>query len=320
MGLFKTRQVGGTNSRRGPTRDGREGGCDMADNRQSMLDEFDDGLDISSLIGDDADDIVMTDGDEWSGEDDVKSQAGTVPTADIGDGDTFDDATQCIDDDAADRSFDYFDDAYDGDVDTADETDDGRNDGDVSGISADQLRDIVSAVIDEKLSGVIGQLVDETKETTSEVKAVRRLYHNNYAKQLSSMQAELDDYHKIDKGRVYEPILRDIAHVVVNSYFVVDSIADEKVRRSFAYVIDELIQTLDDYGAHMQRSEPGEKRNPHYCQIIHKIPTNDPSLHDTIKESHAIGFYVENRPLIREQVDVYAYVKPQPTDNQDANN
>ena len=320
MGLFKTRQVGDTNSRRGPTRDGREGGCDMGDKRQAMLDEFDDGLDISSLIGDDADDIVMTDGDEWSGEDDVKPQAKPVPTADINNGNQFDDATQRIDADVTDGTFDDFDDAYDSDVDTDDETDGGRNDGDVSGISAYQIRDIVSAVIDEKLSGVIGQLVDETKETTSEVKAVRRLYHNNYAKQLSSMQAELDDYHKIDKGRVYEPILRDIAHVVVNSYFVVDNIADEKVRRSFAYVIDELIQTLDDYGAHMQKSEPGEKRNPHYCQIIHKIPTNDPSLHDTIKESHAIGFYVENRPLIREQVDVYAYVKPQPTNNQDANN
>lgn len=296
----------------------------MADNRQAMLDEFDDGLDISSLIGDDADDIVMTDGDEWSGEDDVKPQAKPVLAAGIDDGDPFDDATQRIDADVVDGTFDDFDDAYDGDVDVDKDVDgmadEDGNGGGVSGISADQLRDIVSAVIDEKLSGVIGQLVDETKETTSEVKAVRRLYHNNYAKQLSSMQAELDDYHKIDKGRIYEPILRDIAHVVVNSYFVVDNIADEKIRRSFAYVIDELIQTLDDYGAHMQRSEPGEKRNPHYCQIIHKIPTNDPSLHDTIKESHAIGFYVENRPLIREQVDVYAYVKPQPTNNQDANN
>ena len=311
MGLFQPKQPDVARYRQ-TKGNGMVGGDGMRDTKPSMIDEFDDGLDISSLIGDDADDIVMTDGDEWSGEDDTGSKIASPDDADA----VFDDVTQPIDARDIDDAFDDFDDGSDG-IHNGTVDDDGN---DTIPVTVDQLRDIISSAIDEKLSDVLNQISDETKETSSEVKAVRRLYHNNYAKQLSSMQAELDDYHKIDKGRVYEPILRDIAHVVVNSYFVVDNIADEKVRRSFAYVIDELIQTLDDYGAHMQKSEPGEKRNPHYCQIIHKIPTNDPSLHDTIKESHAIGFYVENRPLIREQVDVYAYVKPQPTNNQNADN
>lgn len=311
MGLFQPKQPDVARYRQ-TKGNGMVGGDGMRDTKPSMIDEFDDGLDISSLIGDDADDIVMTDGDEWSGEDDTGSKIASPDDADA----VFDDVTQPIDAHDIDDAFDDFDDdscgIHNGTVD-----DDGS---DTITVTVDQLRDIISSAIDEKLSDVLNQISDETKETSSEVKAVRRLYHNNYAKQLSSMQAELDGYHKIDKGRIYEPILRDIAHVVVNSYFVPDIIEDERIRRSFSYVIEELIQMLDDYGAHMQKSEPGEKRNPHYCQIIHRIPTDDPSLHDTIKESHAIGFYVENRPLIREQVDVYAYVKPRPSDSQKTTN
>ena len=57
----------------------------------------------------------------------------------------------------------------------------------------------------------------------------------------------------------------------------------------------------------LQKSSPGDKRNNKFCQIVEKIETDNPELHDTVASSKGTGFYTEKRPLIKELVDVYVY-------------
>ena len=64
---------------------------------------------------------------------------------------------------------------------------------------------------------------------------------------------------------------------------------------------------LGVYGMEKLRSEPGEKRNPRHCQILGRIPTDDPAKHDTVAKSYNSGFYIGNRTVIKEVVDIYIY-------------
>lgn len=64
---------------------------------------------------------------------------------------------------------------------------------------------------------------------------------------------------------------------------------------------------LNVYGMTKQRSSQGEKRNPRHCQVLNRIPADDPAKHDTVAKSYNSGFYIGNRTIIKEMVDVYIY-------------
>ena len=71
------------------------------------------------------------------------------------------------------------------------------------------------------------------------------------------------------------------------------------------------------YGMEKLRSEPGEKRNPRHCQILGRIPTGDPAKHDTVAKSYNSGFYIGNRTVIKEVVDIYIYEGAVPIEETD---
>jgi hypothetical protein len=64
---------------------------------------------------------------------------------------------------------------------------------------------------------------------------------------------------------------------------------------------------LEANGVSKLRSAPGDKRNTRHCKAIERIPTDKPDLHDTVALSRNTGFYVENRSLVKELVDVYVF-------------
>jgi hypothetical protein len=86
-----------------------------------------------------------------------------------------------------------------------------------------------------------------------------------------------------------------------------DDITDEKLKKRLQYMFKDMLQILENNCVSMQKSSPGDKRNTRHCQVVDRLPTDNPELHDTVVSSKSTGFYVENRSLIKEMVDVYLY-------------
>lgn len=156
----------------------------------------------------------------------------------------------------------------------------------------------------------MGSTISKTMSgISSELHELHRLYHNEFAGRLKSMQDELDRYHEADRGNSFNGILGAIARIYVNNESLVDEISDPKTRKSVKYMLLDLSDLLEEYGVSMLKSEVGDKRNVRHCQIVERIPTGDPELHDTIAASHSTGFYKGNRTIIKELVDVYFFDK-----------
>jgi len=155
----------------------------------------------------------------------------------------------------------------------------------------------------------VATIATEAKRSSAEIHEMHRLYHNEFAGRLKSMQDELDRYHDADKGRAFDGILAAIARIYGNNESLVDEIADPKINKHVQYFLLDLSDLLEEYGVQKLKSSVGDKRNIRHCQILERIPTDDPALHDTIVASHNTGFHKDNRTIIKELVDVYFYDK-----------
>lgn len=162
----------------------------------------------------------------------------------------------------------------------------------------------------EKIRHDIEESAEASKKTFTELREIHKLYHNEFAGRLKSMQDELDAYHKADRGHAFDGILSAIARIYGNNETLVDEIDDPKTKKHVKYMLLDILDLLEEYGVQRLKSNPGNKRNPRHCQVLERIPTDDPTLHDTIVASHNSGFYMENRTIIKEMVDIYLYECP----------
>lgn len=157
--------------------------------------------------------------------------------------------------------------------------------------------------IDEKLESIAGT----EQRLFSEVKEMHKLYHAEFAGRLKAMQDELEQYRKIDKGRAYDDILASIARIYGNNETLSDEVVEPKAQKSIRYMLMDIEDLLSVYGMAKLRSTPGEKRNPRHCQVLNRISTDNPAKHDTVAKSYNSGFYIGNRTVIKEVVDIYIY-------------
>ena len=148
-----------------------------------------------------------------------------------------------------------------------------------------------------------------SEKAATEVREMRRLYHNEFSGRLQSMQKELEYYHELEKGRAYDTILSEVARMYCDNYGVVEKIEDEKVRKQLRYMFLDILELLESYGVSKQESSIGDKRNTKFCQVLERVPTEQPEQHDTVAASKSAGFYIENRPLIKELVNVFVYAE-----------
>ncbi|MCC8130549.1 MAG: nucleotide exchange factor GrpE [Ruminococcus sp.] len=162
----------------------------------------------------------------------------------------------------------------------------------------------------EKISSDIAESAEISKKIFAEIREIHKLYHNEFAGRLKSMQDELDTYHKAERGRAFDDILSAIARIYGNNETLVDEIADSKTQKHVKYMLLDILDLLEEYGVQRLKSNLGDKRNTRHCQVLERIPTDDPALHDTIVASHNSGFYKENRTIIKEMVDIYVYEQP----------
>lgn len=159
----------------------------------------------------------------------------------------------------------------------------------------------------KQIEGRLESIAGTEQRLFSEVREMHKLYHSEFAGRLKAMQDELEQYRKIDKGRAFDDILAAIARIYGNNETLSDEVAEPKAKKSIRYMLMDIEDLLGVYGMEKLRSEPGEKRNPRHCQILGRIPTDDPAKHDTVAKSYNSGFYIGNRTFIKEVVDIYIY-------------
>lgn len=143
----------------------------------------------------------------------------------------------------------------------------------------------------------------------TELMELRKLYHKEFAGRLKSMQEELEQYRKIDKGRAYDEILSALARVYSTYETLVDEVEEPKAKKSIKYLLMDIQDIFTAYGMGIQKSSIGDKRNPKHSQILGRITTDRPEQHDTVAKSYSPGFYIGNRTIIKEIVDIYFYEK-----------
>lgn len=170
----------------------------------------------------------------------------------------------------------------------------------------DDLPDVDAKLL-KQIDGRLESITETEQRLFSEVREMHKLYHSEFAGRLKAMQDELEQYRKIDKGRAYDDILAAIARIYGNNETLADEVAEPKAKKSIRYMLMDIEDLLGVYGMEKLRSEPGEKRNPRHCQILGRIPTNDSAKHDTVAKSYNSGFYIGNRTVIKEVVDIFSY-------------
>jgi len=169
----------------------------------------------------------------------------------------------------------------------------------------DALMQIKSSL--DHLTNCVAGIVDSSVKTAGEIREIHKLYHGEFAGRLKSMQEELERYHEIEKGRIFDGILTELAKLYSDNSQIVDDITDEKIKKRLRYMFLDMFQILENNGVSKQESKQGEKRNTRHCQVVERIYTDKPELHDTVALSRNTGFYVENRSLVKEMVDIYLY-------------
>lgn len=158
-----------------------------------------------------------------------------------------------------------------------------------------------------KMEERLHNIEDTERRLFSEVREMHKLFHSEFAGRLKTMQDELEQYRKIDKGRIYDDILAAVARIYGNNETLADEVAESKAKKSIRYMLMDIEDLLGVYGMEKLRTQQGDKRNPRHCQILNRIPTDDPAKHDTVAKSYNSGFYIGNRTVIKEVVDVYIF-------------
>ena len=173
--------------------------------------------------------------------------------------------------------------------------------------------------IDERFNNVA-----KTEERLlSEVRELHKLYHNEFAGRLKSMQDELDYYRNVEKGRAFDDILKGIAGIY-NSYETLpDEIEDLKTKKGISYLLEDLKELVGQYGMTALRSDPNQtpkpKRDPRRCKVVKRQPTDNPDEHETISKSYNTGFQIGNRVVIEERVDIFVYEGKLPSEEANDN-
>ena len=142
-----------------------------------------------------------------------------------------------------------------------------------------------------------------TSKSDKTMQELHKLYHTEFAGRLKKMQEELDNYHEVDKGRIHDDVLIDIAKLYSANEDLVGLLGNERIK----YLFMDLLQILESNGVTKLKSKTGVRRNTRHCQVIEQTPTDNQELHDTVVESMNTGFYIENRTFIKEIVHVYVF-------------
>ncbi len=141
----------------------------------------------------------------------------------------------------------------------------------------------------------------------TEVREMHKLYHNEFAGRLVRMQDEIERYHKIESGRIFDDILHSLVEIYSTNENLPDEVTEPKANKAVRYMLQDIEDLLEVYGVSRISSKPGDPRDKRHCNVINRIQTDDPAKHDTIARSYRSGFHIGNRAILKEMTDIYVY-------------
>lgn len=140
------------------------------------------------------------------------------------------------------------------------------------------------------------QLVQELRENATFRIQVRQ-----------SMQSELDDLREQQRGEQFNPLLKELAALYADYYFLLSGDLSPVTRKNLGAMFDQLSDLLEDYGVEVIITPEGQPRQNRLCKVASTIPVGDESLHNTIAHSRKPGLVRDRLVLCQEFADVYVY-------------
>ena len=142
----------------------------------------------------------------------------------------------------------------------------------------------------------------------TELREIHRICQNFQAGRMRDAESELEKYHEIDRGRAFDDILRDVARIYVDHESLPAAIEDEALRKKVNNILLDVLQVLEGYGVHLQRSSQGSERKLRLTHVVGYEDTEDPELHGKIAASVQAGFCRDNLAVMQELVKIYRKV------------
>ena len=143
----------------------------------------------------------------------------------------------------------------------------------------------------------------------SEIREIHKVCQIFIAGSLRDAEAELEQYHEIDRGRAFDDVLSSIAGIYIDYEDLPSTIEDEKLRKRVNYILLDILQVLESYGVKIQKSNDGDERNLRLTKVIDYVETDNPELHGKIASSRRTGFGRANNALVKELVSIYKIKK-----------
>jgi molecular chaperone GrpE (heat shock protein) len=137
-------------------------------------------------------------------------------------------------------------------------------------------------------------------------------------------QEELDQLRKGLYRQLLEPLLITLARIYVDYLGNLERIKDPKqesaeiseedvqkhfkrLKNNFSNMFDDFLQLLEENDVEKYESKIGDRYSPKFCKVTVKIETADKEQHGAVAKSLSPGFYIGNRVLLPEQVEVYVF-------------
>ena len=144
-----------------------------------------------------------------------------------------------------------------------------------------------------------------TNSTIDKIEKIHKTIHYKFVNEIESLEKELDQYHNNEKGLFLDDILRHIACIYSNNESFIENSSPEEGKEQVKILLLELNQILELNGVSKLRSRVGAKRDKQHCMINKMCLTVQSELDGTVAKSYNTGFYIGNRTLVHEVVDVY---------------
>ncbi len=160
-------------------------------------------------------------------------------------------------------------------------------------------------ILEKEISEINTSLENLSDKLFSEIREIHKVCQNFIAGSLRDAEAELDQYHEIDRGRAFDDVLSSIAEIYIDYEDLPDSIEDENLRKRVNYILLDILQVLESYGVKKQKSIDGEERNLRLTKVIDYVETDNFDLHGKIAASRRTGFGRANNALVKELVSIY---------------
>lgn len=160
----------------------------------------------------------------------------------------------------------------------------------------------------ETLERSIKEVMDA--QNRCESKIVQNLKENSeFRYQVrQGMQHELDELKKQQSGEHIIPILKEIAAIYSDYHFMLgDEEFSPKMKKNLSALFEQIADLLSEYGAEVSVSMTGTPRNVRSTKIIHTIPSENQSQHNTVARSLKPGIIKDKIVLAYETVDVFVH-------------